>query len=162
VLYQALSTHSLSKVSAGSLVETLDELDAQNQGVEMGEIRNGAESVASGDLRDLLAFPSPMTLAASREFWDERAAEARTLPLSSPGTHIMINGRVSFSAASAIKVPNKPEHLDLQIIGPIPAGEFFADDFFTLAMSDARSRGTPILEALKGIYHDITTLERLV
>jgi hypothetical protein len=48
----------------------------------------------------------------------------------------------------------------LQVIGPVPSGEFLADDFFTLAMIDARSRGSPILEALKGIYHDVSTLER--
>jgi hypothetical protein len=47
----------------------------------------------------------------------------------------------------------------LQVIGPVPSGEFLADDFFTLAMIDARS-GSPILEALKGIYHDVSTLER--
>jgi hypothetical protein len=48
----------------------------------------------------------------------------------------------------------------LQVIGPVPSGEFLADDFFTLAMIDARSRGSPILEALKGVYHDVSTLER--
>lgn len=48
------------------------------------------------------------------------------------------------------------------MIGPIPSNEFFAEDFFTLAMGDARSRGSPILEALKGIYDDVATPQRYV
>lgn len=95
MLYQALSGQALSKMPAGSLIEMLDELDNIAQGVRMGEIEGTVQSDASASVLELLALPSPIVLAASRAFWDERAAEARSLSISGPGSFILMNGRVS-------------------------------------------------------------------
>jgi len=46
-----------------------------------------------------------------------------------------------------------------QVFGPVPPNEFFADDFATLARSDVKSRGVPILDALKTIYKDVGSLQ---
>ena len=95
MLYQALSSQTLSKLSAASLIEMLDELDAVDQGVQMGEIEESARTGTAEGVSGLLALPSPITLAAARTFWDERASEARTLPVAGQSAFVMMNGRVS-------------------------------------------------------------------
>jgi hypothetical protein len=89
----------------------LGRIDFMSQEIEMGRVKSAAERDTSEDTVcfevSRLPLPTPMSLAASNAFWKTRAAEARTVPLTSAGTYIMINGRVSRQREVACHSPQQ-------------------------------------------------------
>lgn len=90
----------------------LDRIDFVSRENEMGRVKSLAEHEKASEGMVCfdgfrLPLPTPTSLAASKAFWNARAAEARTVPLTSAGTYIMINGRVSRQREVACHSPQQ-------------------------------------------------------
>lgn len=84
--------------------------------------------------------------------WQEAGTEiARKLGINTHKPHLIVNGRVSHTFET---------NPDIQLVGPLSASTFAADDFAPLEMYEYRKRAKTVVDLLKTMYEDITQFDR--
>jgi len=84
--------------------------------------------------------------------WSEAGAEiARKLGIDATKPHLIVNGRVS-------RTPGM--YTNNQLVGPLSASTFAAEEFAPLETYEYRKRAKPVVDLLKTMYEDITIFDR--
>ena len=156
VLHQLVSMSALRTVSAEEVWDLLD---------HMNEDDASFKKRADGPPKPLDALRHKGVQSAALEgwgidqevqnpysTWNEAGTEiARKLGIDATKPHLIVNGRVSH--------PRRTDAND-QLVGPLSASTFAAEDFASLEMYEYRKRAKPVVDLLKTMYEDITIFDR--
>jgi UDP-glucose:glycoprotein glucosyltransferase len=152
VLHELVSMSALRTITAEEVLDLLEHWneDEASAGKKAGGPQNPLGHVHIGfQPHSLTGWGKGQD---SHSTWKEAGTEiARKLGIDATKPHLIVNGRVSRTSGM---------YADNQLVGPLSASTFAAEDFAPLETYEYRKRAKPVVDLLKTMYEDITIFDR--